>query len=414
MKTRALHELSENVRLALSAIRAHPLRSVLTVLGIMVGVFSIVLVMTAIRILQSNLETQMSQLGTHTFQVQRFPAIQVEGGPEAWKRYARRRKLRIPDARRLAERATLASAVSVVAMVDTAEASSAYDRTNPNIPLNAVSPSAFITRNWVVAEGRALGDPDAGRHVCVLGATLARKLFPRGSGVGETVKYRGANYSVVGVLEEKGAVFGQSQDNFVAIPVETAMDRYGRELSFAIQVQAPDAAAYPAVLEQARGILRAIRKVPPGEDDDFELVSNDSIVTQFRGITSNLRIGSAVISSIALVAAGVGIMNIMLVSVTERTKEIGIRRAIGAKKRSIMAQFLCEAVVLSEIGGLAGVALGIACGNLLGIVLQVPPLLPWDWALIGLLVCSVVGIVFGTYPAWKAAQLDPIESLRYE
>ena len=128
----------------------------------------------------------------------------------------------------------------------------------------------------------------------------------------------------------------------------------------------------------------------------------------------NLRIGSAVISSIALVAAGVGIMNIMLVSVTERTKEIGIRRAIGAKKRSIMAQFLCEAVVLSEIGGLAGVALGIACGNLLGPVLQVPPLLPWDWALIGLLVCSVVGIVFGTYPAWKAAQLDPIESLRYE
>jgi len=411
---RALQELLENIRLALSAIRAHPLRSVLTVLGILVGVFSIVLVMTAIRVLQASLETQMSQLGTHTFQVQRFPAIQVEGGPEAWQRYARRRKFRMADARRLIERASLASAVSVVAMADTAEASSEFARTNPNIPLNGVSPSAFITRNWIVAEGRALGDPDAGRNVCVLGAGLAKKLFPRGSAIGQPIKYRGVNYAVVGVLEEKGAVFGQSQDNFMAVPIETVMDRYGRELSFAIQVQAHDAASYNATVEQARGILRALRKVAPGAEDDFEIISNDSVVTQFRGITSNLRTGSAVISSIALVAAGVGIMNIMLVSVTERTKEIGIRRAIGAKKRSIMAQFLCEAVVLSEIGGIAGVGLGIVSGNLLSLLLGVPPVLPWDWAIIGLLVCSFVGIAFGTYPAWKAAQLDPIESLRYE
>jgi putative ABC transport system permease protein len=411
---RALQELLENIRLALSAIRAHPLRSVLTVLGILVGVFSIVLVMTAIRVLQASLETQMSQLGTHTFQVQRFPAIQVEGGPEAWQRYARRRKFRMADARRLIERASLASAVSVVVMADTAEASSEFARTNPNIPLNGVSPSAFVTRNWIVAEGRALGDPDAGRNVCVLGAGLAKKLFPRGSAIGQPIKYRGVNYAVVGVLEEKGAVFGQSQDNFMAVPVETVMDRYGRELPFAIQVQARDAASYNATVEQARGILRALRKVAPGAEDDFEIISNDSVVTQFRGITSNLRIGSAVISSIALVAAGVGIMNIMLVSVTERTKEIGIRRAIGAKKRSIMAQFLCEAVVLSEIGGIAGVALGIVSGNLLSLLLGVPPVLPWDWAIIGLLVCSFVGIAFGTYPAWKAAQLDPIESLRYE
>jgi putative ABC transport system permease protein len=411
---RALQELLENIRLALSAIRAHPLRSVLTVLGILVGVFSIVLVMTAIRVLQASLETQMSQLGTHTFQVQRFPAIQVEGGPEAWQRYARRRKFRMTDARRLIERASLASAVSVVVMADTAEASSEFARTNPNIPLNGVSPSAFVTRNWIVAEGRALGDPDAGRNVCVLGAGLAKKLFPRGSAIGQPIKYRGVNYAVVGVLEEKGAVFGQSQDNFMAVPVETVMDRYGRELPFAIQVQAHDAASYNATVEQARGILRALRKVAPGAEDDFEIISNDSVVTQFRGITSNLRTGSAVISSIALVAAGVGIMNIMLVSVTERTKEIGIRRAIGAKKRSIMAQFLCEAVVLSEIGGIAGVALGIVSGNLLSLLLGVPPVLPWDWAIIGLLVCSFVGIAFGTYPAWKAAQLDPIESLRYE
>jgi putative ABC transport system permease protein len=239
-------------------------------------------------------------------------------------------------------------------------------------------------------------------------------LVPYGSPLGETVRFRGAVYNVVGVLESKGAIFGQSQDNFLAIPIETAIQRYGRELALQIQVQAPDEASYPATVEQVRGILRAIRKVTPGDDDDFELVSNQSLVTQFRGITENLRIGSAVISSIALLAAGIGIMNIMLVSVTERTKEIGIRRAIGAKKRAIMAQFLCEAVVLSEIGGLLGVILGIGAGNLLGIVLRAPPIIPFDWAFIGLATCSLVGIVFGTYPAWKAANLDPIESLRYE
>ncbi len=413
---RLLRELAENIRLALTAVRSHVLRSALTVLGILVGVFSIILVMTAIRVLQANLEKQMSQLGTHTFQLQRFPAIQVDGDADSWQKYARRKRFYMPDARRLAERATLAQAVSVIANLDVSEASSRYARTNPNIPATAVSPEAFSTRNWVVAAGRALVDPDNdnARLVCVLGADLALKLFPFGSAVGDTIKYHGANYTVVGVLEAKGSIFGQSQDNFLAIPIETGLNRYGRELSLQIQVQARDEASYDPTLEQVRGILRALRKVPPGQEDDFEIVSNDSLVSQFRGLTENLRLGSAVISSIALLAAGIGIMNIMLVSVTERTREIGIRRAIGAKKRSIMAQFLCEAVVLSEIGGLLGVVLGILAGNLLGLILHAPPVIPYDWALIGLFVCSLVGVAFGTYPAWMAANLDPIESLRYE
>jgi putative ABC transport system permease protein len=409
-------ELLENVRMALAAVRAHVLRSALTVLGILVGVFSIILVMTAIRVLQANLEKQMSQLGTHTFQIQRFPAIQVEGDPETWQKYARRKRFYLPVTRQLADRATLPKAVSIVSNADTAEAASRYAKTNPNIPLLAATPAAFATRNWTVAEGRALAQPDeeAGRLVCVLGADLAKKLFPYGSALGEAVKYRGVGYQVVGVLEGKGAIFGQSQDNFLTVPLQTALNRYGRDLSLQIQVQAPDEARYEATVEQVRGILRALRQVRPGDDDDFEIVSNQSVVSQFRGLTQNLRIGSAVISSIALVAAGIGIMNIMLVSVTERTREIGIRRALGAKKRSLMAQFICEAVVLSEIGGVLGVVLGILFGNVLGVALKAPPIIPFDWAAIGLGVCSLVGILFGTYPAWKAANLDPIESLRYE
>ena len=179
-------------------------------------------------------------------------------------------------------------------------------------------------------------------------------------------------------------------------------------------MQARDRASYEDTVEQVRGILRVARKVPPGGEDDFEIVSNDSLIAQFNTFTRTVRLGVAVVSSIALIAAGIGIMNIMLVSVTERTREIGIRRAIGAKKRNIMTQFIMEAVVLCEVGGVIGVVLGILGGNAVAFFLKVPPAIPFDWIVLGLVICSIVGVVFGTYPAYKAANLDPIESLRYE
>jgi len=216
-------------------------------------------------------------------------------------------------------------------------------------------------------------------------------------------------------LEPTGASLGGEQDNFVVIPLTTGLDRYGRPWrSVSILVQAHNQDTYDDTVEQVRGILRAVRKVPPGKEDDFEVFSNDSLIRQFKQLTFTVRVGVAVISSIALLAAGIGIMNIMLVSVTERTREIGIRRAIGAKKRNILVQFIMEAIVLCEIGGLIGVALGVATGNAAAYFLEVPPEFPVDWMLLGLLICSIVGIVFGTYPAIKAANLDPIESLRYE
>jgi putative ABC transport system permease protein len=179
-------------------------------------------------------------------------------------------------------------------------------------------------------------------------------------------------------------------------------------------VQAPNQQTYEDTVEQVRGVLRTARKVEPGKEDDFEIFSNDSLIAQFGSFTRTVRIGVAVVSSIALLAAGIGIMNIMLVSVTERTREIGIRRAVGAKKRNIMTQFIMEAIVLCEVGGVVGVVLGIIGGNATAFFLKMPPAVPLDWALLGLVICSLVGIIFGTYPAIKAANLDPIESLRYE
>jgi len=233
--------------------------------------------------------------------------------------------------------------------------------------------------------------------------------------VGERLKIDGINYTVVGVLAPKGGALGGDQDNFAVVPLTTGLNRYGRwNRSLNLLVQARDQASYDATVEEVRGLMRVTRKVPPGAEDDFEIASNDSMIGQFNTFTRAVRIGVTVVSSIALLAAGIGIMNIMLVSVTERTREIGIRRAIGAKKRNIMVQFIMEAVVLCEIGGAVGVVLGILGGNATAYFLKLAPVIPMDWVLIGLGICSLVGIIFGTYPAWKAANLDPIESLRYE
>jgi putative ABC transport system permease protein len=222
-------------------------------------------------------------------------------------------------------------------------------------------------------------------------------------------------YQVIGVLGPKGGVLGGNQDNLVVMPITTFFQKYGKDHDIHVMVKALNREVFEDAVEQSRMILRAARNVAPGDEDDFGYFSNDSIVKQFNEFTLYFRIGVLVIASIALIAAGVGIMNIMLVSVTERTREIGIRKAIGAKKRDVLSQFLTEAVILCMIGGILGVLLGIIAGNVvIGVWLGTSIVVPWDWAAIGLAVCSVVGLVFGVYPAWKASTLDPIEALRYE
>jgi len=279
------------------------------------------------------------------------------------------------------------------------------------------TPGSFPTRNWNLQEGRLLleMDVDGARDVCVLGGGLAKTVFPHSSPIGERLKINGINYAIVGVLEPKGGQLNGDQDNFAVVPITTGLNRFGRWWhSLSILVQARDQASFDDTVEQVRGILRVARKVPPGQEDDFEIFSNDSLISQFNTFTMAVRIGVSAISSIALLAAGIGIMNIMLVSVTERTREIGIRRAIGAKKRNIMTQFIMEAVVICEVGGSVGVVLGVLGGNATAYFLKLSPVIPVDWVVIGLVICSIVGIIFGTYPAFKAANLDPIDSLRYE
>jgi putative ABC transport system permease protein len=411
-----ISELRESFRMAIGAITAHKLRSGLTLLGVLVGVFSIIVVMTAMRVMQNNIERQLSSLGNQTFMVKKWPGTYY-GYSGDLEKYWRRKNITMAQEKRLEDKAVLPLNIGLETAFWSGEIKTRYKTSAPTVRLYGETPSSFPAHNWDLADGRLISgaDVDGARDVCVLGSGLATNIFPNSSPVGERIKIDGISYDVVGVLASKGGALGGDQDNFVVVPLTTGLNRYGRWYrSLTILVQARDQASYDATVEEVRGLLRTIRKVRPGQEDDFEIASNDSMIEQFDSFTRSVRIGVAIVSSIALLAAGIGIMNIMLVSVTERTREIGIRRAIGAKKRNIMVQFIMEAVALCEVGGAFGVVFGILGGNLTALLLKLPPVVPVDWVIIGLGICSVVGIVFGTYPAWKAANLDPIESLRYE
>jgi putative ABC transport system permease protein len=411
-----LAEIKEALQMALSAIRTSKLRSLLTLLGIAVGVFSIISVMTAVGVLKNSIEEGMTQLGANTFQVQKFPSFQT--GPEDRHRFRNRKDITLEQAMLVRERATLAQAVGIEIWQFGKTLVWRGVKTNPNIQIAGENIDGLTTNDWTVEVGRPFSNNDLemARPVVVLGQAVVEKVFPPSvNPVGESVRIDGEVYQVIGVFAKKGGALGGNQDNFTAIPISTYMEKYGKNgRSVNIMVKALNRDVVDDAIEQVRSILRAARKVPPGAEDDFAYFSNDSLIKQFNDFTLYLRMGVLLVSSIALLAAGVGIMNIMLVSVTERTREIGIRKAIGAQRRDILTQFIIEAILLSEIGGIVGIVLGILGGNVVGLLMEVPAVIPWDWATIGLISCSVVGLVFGVYPAWKAAMLDPIEALRYE
>ena len=411
-----VYEVRESLVMALASIRTNRLRSLLTLLGISVGVFSIIAVMTAMGVLVSSVENGLSQLGANTFQIQRLPMFR-SGSPSERAKYRNRKDLVYGEGLRVKQHTTLAKAVGLEAwtfgkIVSTPDGK----KTNPNMQLAGEDLEGFITNNWTIGDGRLFTQEElnAGKNVAVLGMGVVEKLFPKSDPIGQIVRLDGREYHVLGVIERQGGMLGGNQDNFVTVPLQTFFDVYGKDREIHIMVQSVSREGYDDCIEQVRGILRVARQVGPGDEDDFYIFSNDSLIEQFNNITRYVRLGIMLISFIALVAAGVGIMNIMLVSVTERTREIGIRKAIGARKTNIRTQFVLEAVVLSEFGGIVGIVFGVVAGNMAALFLSVPPVIPYDWAAIGFVICSLIGVIFGVYPAWKASNLDPIESLRYE
>lgn len=410
-------QFKENLLMALNALSTNKLRSILTLLGIVVGIFSIISVMTAMGVLRNSIEEGMMQLGANTFQIEKFERG-INQTHEMRRKYRNRKDITYEQAQQVRRKASLAEAVGIEIVRRGRIIYWEGEKTNPNVSVYGENLDGLVTNDWNVATGRGLTNQDLeeARSVIVIGKAVREKLFPPYvSPMGEKVRVDGVEFEVIGVFQEKGGSLGGNSDNFTVIPINTYFQKYGKSgRSMHIMVKALNREVLDDAVEQARAILRVARKVPPGADDDFGYFSNDSLVRQFNEFTFMFRLGVLVISSIALLAAGVGIMNIMLVSVTERTREIGIRKSIGAQRKDILAQFITEAIILCEIGGIIGIVFGIGGGNVVGLLLEVPAVIPWDWAAIGLTVCSFVGIIFGVYPAWKASTLDPIEALRHE
>ncbi len=405
----------EIIIVALNSLKANKLRSLLTVLGIIVGIFSIITISTVVSMLQNSIEEGVAQLGQTTFQIQKYPAM-MDRGDRA--KYRNRKDLTIDQYFELRDKLEGEAEAVGAEQWDGGKLFKYENKeTNPNVSLVGATPEAFPNNKWVADEGRSFNYNDVNRYekVIVLGASLAKNLFDEMDPVGQEVKVDNHKLRVIGVLEKQAASFGQDKDNFAAIPITTFQSFYGKyNESVNITVSSFSKEDYEDVIEKSIGYFRTIRKVPAGEEDDFGIFSNESVLTQINSMTAGVKIGAYVIALIALLAAGIGIMNIMLVSVTERTKEIGIRKAIGAKKSNILTQFLIEAIVLSLFGGIIGIIIGLIVGNLAGSAIGGELSIPLDWVAIGVLLCILVGVGFGTYPAYKASNLDPIDALRYE
>jgi len=290
------------------------------------------------------------------------------------------------------------------------------EATNPNIVVAGGIPGFAPNNGYMVEEGRFITDTDVhfAKPVVVLGNGVASKLFPFGSPVGEYVTLNGKRSQVIGVLEERGSMFNDNADFNCVVPLTTFTNWWGKERSWNITIQVSDPNRIDEAIEQTRAAVRAARGLKPGEENNFGIYHSNQLVDSFKQMTQWIRIAAFGIASIALLVAGVGIMNIMLVTVTERTREIGIRKALGAKRTSILGQFLVEAIILTEIGAAFGVAVGVGSAFLLGKAANLPIAVPMWSIFVGIIFCTLIGLVFGTWPAWKASRLDPIEALRYE
>ena len=402
-------------RSARDSIRQNKLRSFLTLLGVVIGIFSIIGVMTAINVLQQTVEDNMGGLGAGTFQVQKYPNMNM--GNTRWK-YHNRKNLDYRDFKRLVERLTIVDYATAEDWNYGKTIKYKDKETKPNMIVAGITHNWEFTNNLKIDLGRMITqiDEENGSHVIVLGYDMVDILFSNSNPVGEDVKIDGVKYRVIGVAERKGQQFGQSQDNRSYIPLTTYFKYYGKasftSLNYCFTVV--DQNQFEEGMQEVINELRIIRGDKFGEENSFETWTNASLIDQFNKMTAAIKIAAGIIASIALLASGIGIMNIMLVTVSERTREIGVRKSLGAKRRDILLQFMIEALILTEMGGFIGIIVGILAGNILALIMKISVVFPWDWAIIGIVVCSDIALIFGSYPAYKAASLDPIEALRYE
>ncbi len=409
---------SEILRMAFQNIRANLLRSVLTLLIIAFGIMALVGILTSIDSIANSLNDSFSGLGANSFTIER------KWGEVKSHRKGRSQKRGEPIKYRQAldfkERFDFQATVSISFWAtNLAQAQFGDKKTNPNVGFVGVDENYFAAKGMEIGWGRNFSkmEIEDGHPDVILGEAVVKSLFngkPEAA-LDKIISVGADKFRVIGVIKSKGSKMGNNEERTVYAPLINIKNQYGGEdTEYNLLVAVPNATELDAATSDATGLFRQIRGQRPGEDDDFEIFKSDSIAAILKDNTTNLQLATIAIGLMTLLGAAIGLMNIMLVSVTERTREIGIYKALGATRRSILLQFLAEAVVICQLGGLVGILLGILIGNAVTLMMGGKFLIPWGWMLLGFSLCMVVGVVSGFFPALKAARLDPIESLRYE
>jgi putative ABC transport system permease protein len=414
--------LTEGIRMAFAAVGTHKLRTALTLVGIIAGVAAIIGTMTGVSVAQHQMEAELSVLGNTVFQAQKYPPRGFQNQQYDYREIGRWPALTVEHAEAIRERVPTVDLVGAELWGYNHRVSYRAESTEPNCMICGGTPEYPENNTHYVELGRNISPEDVrvGRRVAVLGFNIANRLFPFIDPIGKTVKVDGRKFIVAGVFAEKKSAVGGNFDNYVLMPITAyeklwgSRDGRGRERSVNITVHARSPELLDEAMEQTRAVLRNARGLSPRDPDNFFFFTSDSQIKAFNQASAGVKAGAFVLGIVALIVAGIGIMNIMLVSVTERTREIGIRKALGAKRRAILFQFLLEAIILCNIGGLIGVAIGFGLGNLVAVFTEFEVHVPLEWAIIGLLFCTVVGLVAGMWPAVRASRLLPIEALQYE
>lgn len=399
----------ESFWLGIDALKAHKLRSLLTTLGIIIGITVFIGIVSLITGLDNKIKGELSAIGSDVIYIQKFPWVHTGG---SWWEYRGRKNLTLEDADAIQR---LCSEVEEVGTSEWNHGTVKYeDRKMRNVSIEGTVPIwQKIESHWI-ERGRFLteGDLKHRRQVCVIGYDLIEGLFKKEDPIDKWIKLGGDKFLVVGILEQKGKIFGQSQDNKVVVPITTFQKIYGKRRS--VTIMALPVSDKDKAIDQIRGALRRRRGVAWGKKDDFAINTQDMIMETYNRVTGATKAVMVGITILSLGIGGIGIMNIMLVSVTERTREIGIRKAVGARRRDILQQFLLEAVVIAGLGGIIGIAIGLSAAKLISLAANLPAAIPIWLIVVGLGVSCGVGLFFGIFPSMKAARLDPIQALRYE